>query len=167
MELRGDRVVLRTFAASEIPRLVEIGREPEFRRWWPGLDEGYLASKVAEASDAVVFAITVSDEVIGIVQFYEEEDPEYRHAGIDLGIATAWQDQGLGTDTVGTLVRYLIHERGHHRLVIDPAADNTRAIRCYEKVGFRPVGVMRHYERGQDGTWHDGLLMDLLGSDLA
>jgi aminoglycoside 6'-N-acetyltransferase len=30
------------------------------------------------------------------------------------------------------------------------------------KVGFRPVGVMRACERGVDGTWHDGLLMDLL-----
>ena len=104
--------------------------------------------------------------MIGIAQFYEEDDAQYRHAGIDLGLGTAWQDQGLGTDTVRVLARYLVHERGHHRVVIDPAADNHRAVRCYEKVGFRPVGVMRRYERGADGTWHDGLLMDLLAADL-
>jgi mannose-6-phosphate isomerase-like protein (cupin superfamily) len=46
--------------------------------------------------------------------------------------------------------------------VIDPALDNGRAISCYRKVGFRPVGVMRRYERGPDGTFHDGLLMELL-----
>ena len=46
--------------------------------------------------------------------------------------------------------------------VIDPAANNAAAIRAYEKAGFRPVGVMRRYERGPDGTWHDGLLMDML-----
>ena len=40
------------------------------------------------------------------------------------------------------------------------------AIRCYAKVGFRPVGVLRRYERGLDGTWHDGLLMDLLADEL-
>ena len=40
------------------------------------------------------------------------------------------------------------------------------AIRCYEKVGFRPVGVLRRDERGPDGTWHDGLLMDLLAEEL-
>ena len=50
--------------------------------------------------------------------------------------------------------------------MIDPAADNHRAVRCYEKVGFRPVGVMRRYERGADGTWHDGLFMDLLADEL-
>jgi aminoglycoside 6'-N-acetyltransferase len=50
--------------------------------------------------------------------------------------------------------------------VIDPAADNVAAIRCYTKVGFKPVGVMRSYELGLDGAWHDGLLMDLLADDL-
>jgi L-amino acid N-acyltransferase YncA len=40
------------------------------------------------------------------------------------------------------------------------------AIRAYEKVGFRRVGVMRSYERGPDGSWHDNLLMDLLAGEL-
>ena len=50
--------------------------------------------------------------------------------------------------------------------MIDPAADNVAAIRAYEKVGFRPVGVMRQYERLPGGEWHDGLLMDLLADEL-
>jgi aminoglycoside 6'-N-acetyltransferase len=67
---------------------------------------------------------------------------------------------------VRTLARQLFDEVGHHRLIIDPAAANERAIRCYERVGFRPVGVMRDYERGPDGSWHDGLVMDLLAGEL-
>ena len=59
-------------------------------------------------------------------------------------------------------MRHLFDERGHHRITIDPAAANTRAIRCYEAVGFERVGVMRQYERGDDGTWRDGLLLELL-----
>ncbi len=54
----------------------------------------------------------------------------------------------------------------HHRITIDPAAANEPAIRCYAKAGFRPVGVMRQYERGGDGRFHDGLLMDLLRDEL-
>ena len=61
---------------------------------------------------------------------------------------------------------HLFEERGHHRLTIDPAAANERAIRAYERVGFRRVGIMRAYERGPDGVWHDGLLMDLLRGEL-
>ena len=53
--------------------------------------------------------------------------------------------RGLGSDAVRTLARHLFAEHRHHRLVIDPAADNTAAIGCYAKVGFRPVGVMRRY----------------------
>ena len=49
---------------------------------------------------------------------------------------------------------------------VDPAATNTQAIACYAAVGFRPVGVMRQYELGPDGTFHDGLLMDLLAAEL-
>jgi len=64
------------------------------------------------------------------------------------------------------MARHFIEERGHHRLTIDPAAENAAAIRCYEKVGFRSVGVLRNYEQGPDGTWHDGLLMELLADEL-
>ena len=92
--------------------------------------------------------------------------PQYRHAGIDVFVTTARHGEGIGTAAVTLLAAHLVHDRGFHRLVIDPAADNAAAIACYRKVGFRPVGVMRRYERGRDGTYHDGLLMDLLAEDL-
>ena len=57
-------------------------------------------------------------------------------------------------------------DRGHHRITIDPAAANVRAIAAYAKVGFRPVGVMRRYQRMPDGRWVDALLMDLLADEL-
>jgi aminoglycoside 6'-N-acetyltransferase len=63
---------------------------------------------------------------------------------------------------VRKLACYLIDKCGHHRLTIDPAAYNAAAIRAYQKVGFRTVGVMREYWRSPDGSWRDGLLMDLL-----
>ena len=90
----------------------------------------------------------------------------YRHAGIDIYLSHRGQGQGLGTEAVSLLARFLCEQRGHHRLTIDPAAANHRAIRCYEKVGFRRVGVLREYERGPDGRFHDGLLMDLLRPEL-
>src|SRR5262249_37063758 len=96
----------------------------------------------------------------------EENEPRYRHAGIDVYLGKRYQGRGVGAEAVGMLARFLVRRRGHHRLTIDPAAANTAAIRCYRKVGFRPVGIMRRYERGQGGTLHDGLLMDLLAEEL-
>jgi aminoglycoside 6'-N-acetyltransferase len=49
--------------------------------------------------------------------------------------------------------------------VTQSGAATRAAIRCYVAVGFRRVGLMRKYERGRDGTWHDGLLMDLLAEE--
>ena len=98
-----------------------------------------------------------------MAQFCEEPEPKYRHAGIDLFLDPAVHGRGIGTEAVRRVVRHLIDDRGHHRVTIDPAADNAAAIRSYEKAGFRPVGVMRRYERDVDGDgWHDGLLMDLI-----
>ncbi len=48
-----------------------------------------------------------------------------------------------------------------------PRPTTTPAIRCYQKVGFQPVGLRRRAERGLDGTWHDVLLMDLVAEELA
>jgi aminoglycoside 6'-N-acetyltransferase len=166
MELRGEHVLLRLLAAADVPLLTGIARQPGVARWWPDLHADELRRKADGAGDVVAFAVEIDGEVVGLAQYHEEDDPEYRHAGIDLLLADGWQDRGLGTDTVRTLARYLVRERGHHRLVIDPAADNGRAIRCYEKAGFRRVGILREYQRAPDGRWRDGLLMDLVAREL-
>ena len=62
---------------------------------------------------------------------------------------------------------FLLGQRGHHRIKIDPAAASDQAIGSYATVGFRAVGVMRQYGRGGDGRFPDGLLMDLLRGELA
>jgi aminoglycoside 6'-N-acetyltransferase len=163
MQLAGPRVVLRNASADDAPRLTAIRGEPEIERRWGVLEDGEMDEFVA---DEKTFVVEVDGEVIGAVQFDEVEDPMYRSGSIDLYLTTPRHGQGLGSEAVRVLARYLIQERGHHRLTIDPAADNAAAIRAYEKVGFRPVGVMRSYEQGPDGTFHDGLLMELVSGEL-
>lgn len=164
MILTGDRVVLRPGVAEDVERLTAILNEPEVAFRWGGFEVGEVAEQFV--GDDKVFAVTLDGEVIGAIQYEEEEDPMYRRAGMDIFLTASRHGQGLGTDALRTLAKHLIEERGHHRLSIDPAADNDAAIRAYERVGFRPVGVMRAYERGPDGAWHDGLLMDLLAGEL-
>ena len=112
--------------------------------------------------DTTVWTIAVDDEVAGSIQTAEEADADYRHASIDLFLGPAFQGRGLGSEAIRTVAHWLFQDRGHHRLTIDPSAANERAIRAYTAIGFRPVGVMRRYECGPDGTFHDGQLMDLL-----
>lgn len=164
--LRGQRVLIRPLAAADVPQIAGIQAQPSIARWWGQPDEAKLQGKAAGTDECTVFAIELDGEVVGLVQYYEDEGETYRHAGIDLFLSEHVQGQGLGTDAVRTMASHLVHDRGHHRLVIDPAADNTAAIRAYEKAGFRPVGVMRQSERLPGGEWHDGLLMDLLADEL-
>ena len=165
--LRGELVSLRPVAATDARRLTEILTHAEVARWWGSWDLDRVQREVIAATDDTVsFVIEVDDQVTGLIQYGEETDPDYRHASIDICVHPAWHGQGMGSDAVRTLARYLFDERGHHRLTIDPAAQNQPAMRAYRRVGFRPVGVMRRYERGRNGRWHDGLLMDLLPEDL-
>ncbi len=163
--LAGERVVLRPLARSDAAPLGAILEHPEVARWWvtttveATVDELYW-------DDHVGFAVELDGRVVGYIQYVEEDAQDYRHAGIDVFLDATLHGCGLGSDAIRTLARHLFDARGHHRLTIDPAAANDHAIRAYGRVGFRPVGVMRSYERGPDGSWHDGLLMDLLAGEL-
>jgi aminoglycoside 6'-N-acetyltransferase len=152
--LRTERLALRPLADDDIEPLLAIVTASE---WW-----GYESS----LDDDPSFVIEVEGERAGWLGFYEEEEPDYRHASVDIVLSPAFQDRGLGPEALRTAIAWLVRERGHHRITIDPAVANERAVRAYTKVGFKPVGVMRKYERGADGTWHDNLLMDLLAEDL-
>ena len=165
--LEGSLVRLRAATRDDIPALVAIRQTPEVYAWWRGGED--LAAAIAEDLDepgSTPYVIVADDRVVGWIQWQAEDEPDYRHASIDVYVDPACHGRGIGTDAVRTVARHLITDHGHHRLEIDPAADNVAAIRCYAKVGFRPVGIQRLGERGADGTWHDVLLMDLLADEL-
>jgi aminoglycoside 6'-N-acetyltransferase len=164
-ELRGEQVSLVPLVREHVESLRRILHTPEVHSRWG--DEDGAPNWPFDDPSETRYAIVHEGRVRGMIQYGEENEPMYRHASIDIFLDPAVHGRGLGRDAVRSLALYLVRDRGHHRLVIDPAADNEPAIRCYTAVGFRPVGVMRGYERDPDGRgWHDALLMDLLADDL-
>jgi aminoglycoside 6'-N-acetyltransferase len=153
-------VALRPAREEDVQALTKILAEPEVARWWGDNDPDSVRAELGNA-----FVVLVDDAVAGWITYWEETDPDYRHVGLDISMATEFQGRGFGPEALRLAIRHFI-DQGHHRFTIDPAAHNGRAIRAYAKVGFKPVGVMRDYERAPDGMWHDGLLMDLLASEL-
>lgn len=171
--LAGHRVRLRPVLPEDAPVLAAILAEPAVATWWPGYGTSRVEAELLRADpDTTAWVIearldtSAEPSVVGAIQAWEEPDEEYRHAGIDLFLATAAQGRGLGPAAIRVVARWLVGERGHHRLTIDPAADNEHAIRACTAVGFRPVGRLRRYQRMPDGTWIDGLLMELLAEEL-
>lgn len=163
--LLGEQLVLTPVAPAHVSDLRRILATPQVRARWG--DEDFSPQWPFDDPSVTRFAVMCDDAVCGMVQYGEEDDPDYRHATIDIFLDPSVYGRGVCSDAITTLARHLVQDRGHHRLVIDPASDNEAAIRCYTKVGFRPVGIMRRYERDADGVgWHDGLLMDLLAEEL-
>jgi aminoglycoside 6'-N-acetyltransferase len=170
--LPGDRLTIRPARPGDAEALHAILGEESVRRWWgePGPVQSLAVDLFDDDAPDALLVIDVGGvdgrQVAGGIQYAEEPDPMYRHASIDIFVSGRFTGRGLGTEAVARLARWLVEVRGHHRLTIDPAAANTVAIRCYAKVGFRPVGRLRAYERAPDGSFRDGLLMDLLAEEL-
>jgi RimJ/RimL family protein N-acetyltransferase len=165
MTIAGRQVSLVPVAEEHVAELRRIRGTAEVAfRWY---DVEAEPDWPFDGEDSTGFALLYEGRVVGFIQYYEENEPHYRHAGIDILVDPAVHGRGVGRDAVAALAAHLIDDRGHHRLVIDPAADNAAAIRCYAAVGFKPVGVLRQQEQDADGSgWHDALLMDLLADEL-
>jgi aminoglycoside 6'-N-acetyltransferase len=149
--LRDADLALRRPEPRDDEALRRLMREPEVLRWWVDGEVDHDHGWIVEAGG----------EFAGWVQVYEETEPHYRHVALDIALTTARHDQGLGRRVLKIVIDHFAAE-GHHRFTIDPNAANQRAIRCYSAVGFRPVGILRSYERDARGDWNDGLLMDLV-----
>lgn len=164
--LQGALVRLRPATKGDVSELVRIRQTPQvYERWGGGDDMVAAVEQDLDDPELIGYVIDLEDRVVGWIQWTAEKDPDYRHAMWDIYVDPAVHRRGVGTDAGRTLVRHLLFDHGYHRLAADPAADNTAVIRTAMKIGFRPVGIMRRYERGPDGTWHDNLLMDLLVED--
>lgn len=180
LKLSTPRLRLRAPCAADVAAWTAILREPAVSRYWHSYDPARVRSELLEATDKTVLTIESAEsaepadsengagppgQVLGAIQYCEQLEPDYRQAGVDLFLTTRCHGRGLGSEAIHAVLGHLINTLRHHRITIDPAADNQRAISAYERAGFRRVGLLRQYERGPDGTFHDGLLLELLASD--
>lgn len=159
-------VRLRSPREDDLDPLVEMWSTPEVSRWWPDQTRDSIRTTLNDDPDIIPLVIEVEGAVAGFLQIWQNEDPEYRHAGLDLALHPRFQGRGLGPAAIRMACRWLFGQ-GHHRITIDPAAENARARRAYEKVGFCEVGRLRKYQWDPTRTdWVDGILYDLLEDDL-
>jgi aminoglycoside 6'-N-acetyltransferase len=160
MTIEGDGLLLEPTRPEHGDRLRELRATPEVVRWWEPAPVGWPRQTVEAVEQLTVL---VDGEVAGYIQYAEAADPDSRHADVDIFLGPEHQGRGLGTEALGLVVRHLIEERGHHRITLSTSPHNARAIRSYEKAGFRRVGVMRKAARSWvTGEWDDELLMELV-----
>ena len=151
-------VTLRRLTVHDLPMLHDWLNRPHIVQWWGA--ERPTWAQVREQYDPAALAqesVTAYVGLLGEVPFAyaqsyvalgagggwwpEETDPGVR--GIDQSIADAQLlGKGLGTRLVRALVQRLFTDPAVTRIQTDPAPDNLRAIRCYEKAGFRRMKVV-------------------------
>jgi aminoglycoside 6'-N-acetyltransferase len=102
---------------------------------------------------------------VGYLQFYLAERSEYQFDGqgkvyaLDLFIGEPdYWGKGFGTQFLILLLRYLFEQKGADWVILDPHFENQRAIRSYEKAGFRKIKILPKHEL-HEGKWVDCWLM--------
>lgn len=168
----GHKTRLRAIEREDIPTFVKWFNDPEVRHYL----EMYLPmSKAAEEEwfeahlkddSSRIFAIETEEGVhIGNVGLHQL-DWKNRNAflGIVIGEKEYW-GRGYGSDAIIALLDFAFNEMNLHRVHLSTYDFNQRAIRCYEKCGFRHEGRAReaHFT---DGRYHDSLLMAILRKEL-
>ena len=111
--------------------------------------------------DYRIFAI--EDRAGNLIGDLELDHISWRNGEAELRIRIGEKDywnQGYGTDAVRSILRLALNELGLRRIYLKVYRFNTRAIRCYEKCGFRRQGVLKRRVKSA-GDWKDIILMSL------
>lgn len=80
--------------------------------------------------------------------------------GIFIGDKKYW-GKGYGTDAMRVLVKFIFEQMNIHKVKLNVYSFNERAIKSYEKCGFKVEGVLRQ-EIFRDGRYYDEIIMGLL-----
>jgi len=172
----GENLRLRAVEREDIPRFVRWFNDPDVRRhllmYEPmsrAKEERWFEEHLSR-KDEFLFAIEVKEGKdwvhIGNLGLHKI-DWKNRVAtfGIVIGEKTYW-DRGYGTKAVRTALKYAFFELGVNRVELETFSFNRRAIRCFEKAGFRHEGTRRQ-ALYRDGRYHDILIMGILKEEFS
>ncbi|HBV86999.1 MAG TPA: GNAT family N-acetyltransferase [Desulfosporosinus sp.] len=168
--LKGQKTAIRPVEEDDIDELYEWYNDPDVNLWssgaWPLnslLSKDQIAVKFLDESPDIYRYSILDDnkQLIGTIGFKEVNIPA-RSAAIYVVIGKkSYWGKGYGTDALIVFARFLFTQWNLHRISLDTWDENTRAIKSYEKVGFKIEGRQRE-ARYVLGNYHDAILMGLL-----
>ena len=140
------------------------GRNSEFKRMLDTSPAYPYSEKATQAwfereqdkaePDYLIFLIRTleDDRVIGDIGL----DRPNLHGDVFVGIGIGEPDywgKGYGSDAMEIILRYGFQELNLHRISLDVFEYNPRAIRSYEKVGFKIEGRYRQFLNREGRRW--------------
>jgi RimJ/RimL family protein N-acetyltransferase len=169
--LQGHRVLLRAPVADDTIARLKIGRHAEIVRMYGGSVEttrpmtmGDAQHWVQQLIDQEYAWVIETDKLIGHIRL-DHVNSSDRRASLAIGIDDPdCLGKGLGPEAITLVQNLAFNELKLHRLSLRVLAYNTRAIRAYEKCGFKIEGTEREAAL-IDGTWHDDIVMGILSHE--
>ena len=171
--MEGTGVVLRHHRLDDLPHVRRWYRDPELARLTryavqpmtdDEVDRFFHARLMSPESVAYAIEIRESARLIGLTTF-SNLDPDNGSVlfHITIGEPDAW-GQGYGTEATGLMLQLAFERIGLHRVSLAVFSFNERAIRSYQKAGFRLEGRTREaiVRRGQR---FDELTMGILADE--
>jgi RimJ/RimL family protein N-acetyltransferase len=161
----GRSVRLATYRAEDKEALVSMyaSMSPEAIKWGlPPYDRPRIERWTTDLTNNITLLARLGERIVGHLQLFRI--PFERRKGIGevfIYIHQDFQNIGLGTMMMKRAIE-LAKDRGFHRLGLTVVADNHRAIKVYEKVGFKIEGMARETFYGDDHRYHDEVEMGLL-----
>lgn len=169
--MRGERIRLRPLAWTDLRRCVKWFSDPQIIRFLGRSGPVTMAEEerwfreYQRRSDEQIFAIEVDSVHVGNIGLHKI-DRVHRKAdvGIVIGEATHWS-KGYGTEAMRTVLRHAFESLGLNKVSLEVLEHNDRAIRTYERLGFRREGVHRE-DVWKDGRFINVIRMSLLAREL-
>ena len=156
-------LTLRPAALADISAVMAIERSPDYERYVARSDEEGHHALLSSPSHAYRLAVGLSGVIQGFAILRGMGDP---HRNLYLQrIAVARPGQGVGTAFLGLVLDEAFGPMEAERFHLDCFADNVRAQRSYEKLGFTRDGLMRKAYRLADGTRADLVMMAILKNE--
>jgi aminoglycoside 6'-N-acetyltransferase len=167
---QANEISIRRLEPKDAVLLLKWLTDPKVLEFYGGRDRPYdlelLKKHFYEERDEITQCIIqYRSKDIGFIQFYqidvdEIEKYDYQNYqgnifGMDqfIGEIEYW-NLGIGSQLIKETVKYLIKHKNANKIVMDPQAWNTRALRVYEKNGFIKKKYLEKHE------WHEGEFRD-------
>jgi RimJ/RimL family protein N-acetyltransferase len=152
----GAAYQFRPMTSDDLPLMRRWLDMPHVKEWWgePDTELNYIRDMIDGHDTTRPFIFTVDGEPVGYIQYWfigHHQNAEWvidhpwlaelpaDAVGVDLSIGDpARLAQGIGSGALRKFAEHLAAQ-GHRTIIIDPDPANSRAVRAYEKAGFRAV----------------------------